>query len=551
MIDPALTQLMRMLMWAAVRQGWRLVKKPSGAFFTLFMLAMVSFGLMPTVVMALSDQKQPSSIIAELLGSAIPMLMYAAAAMMVVTDSGKAMLELKPAELQFVLAGPFTNSQILSYRLLTFGLGWLPLSFFFSVFLLPHFGSLLGGFLGIALGGAFITMIAFQYTLVRSRISPALLRAIRWSVGASLALIATEVAHQVLRSPDVYSVEMISRAINDGWAARVLTLPFRPFVLLIESAIGMEWLGGLLMSVALVVGITVSCYRTNGGFSELAVEGVARRQKKLERIRGGNVYAMSTRQAERSRSLPAFGWWGGVGPVAWSQVTSAIRRTGRLVPGMILMGVVAAIAAAVLLPQFPDTIPDPARTYAVPLALAASAYVGFLVSITAQSGFSANRRLLTWYQTLPIRPMAIATGMVTGTATVLLAIECAFCLPALVVSSLTMVQSLSVVFAGASFSLAFASMTNFISAVTGLRPMPSGTPDVFQGARALIFMMILGLSMTPILLFAVGSAAIAGVLVGFSWTFCSITAGLAMLAGLPVMWWYSGIRFVDSEFLGD
>ncbi|QDV43484.1 hypothetical protein Enr13x_33410 [Stieleria neptunia] len=551
MIDPALTQLMRMLMRAAVRQGWRLVKKPAGAFFTLFMLAMVSFGLMPTVVMALGDQKQPSSIIAELLGSSIPVLMYAAAAAMVSTDSGKALLELKPPELQFVLAGPFTNSQILSYRLLTFGIGWLPLSFFFSVFLLPHFGSLLGGFLGIALGGAFITMIAFQYTLVRSRISPTGLRAIRWCAVASLALIALEVAQQLLWSSEAYSVAMISRAINGGWAARGLTFPFRPFALLMERPVGIEWLWSLLTSAALVAGITVSCYRTNGGFSELAVEGVARRQKKLERIRGGNVYGVSTSNVERPQMLPTFGWLGGVGPVAWSQVTSAIRRTGRLVPGLILIGMVAAIAAAVLLRFSPDAIPDPVRTYAVPIALAASAYVGFLVSITAQSGFSANRRLLTWYQTLPIRPMAIAMGMVSGTATVLIAIECAFCLPALVVSSLTLVQSLSVVFAGGAFSLAFASMTNFISAVTGLRPMPSGTPDVFQGARALIFMMILGLSMTPIMLFAVGSAAIAGVLVGFSWTFCSIAAGLAMLAGLPVMWWYSGIRFVDSEFLGD
>ena len=461
------------------------------------------------------------------------------------------MLELNPPELQFVLAGPFSNSQILSYRLLTFGTGWLPLSFFFSVFLLQHFGSLLGGFLGIALGGAFITMIAFQYTLVRSRISPGGLRAIRWCVASSLVLIATEVAYQVLRSPEAYSIELISQAINGGWAARGLTFPFRPFALLMESPLGMQWLWSLLMSVGLVAAITISCYRTNGGFSELAVEGVVRRQQKLERIRGGNVYGMSTSRTERSQLLPAFGWLGGVGPVAWSQITSAIRRTGRLVPGIIIIGIVAAIAAAMLLPVFPDAIPDPARTYAVPIALGASAYVGFLISTTAQTGFSANRRLLTWYQTLPIRPMAIAMGMVTGTATVLLAIECAFCLPALVVSSLTMVQSLSVVFAGASFSLAFASMTNFISAVTGLRPMPGGTPDVFQGARALIFMMILGLSMTPILLFAVGSAAVAGALVGFSWTFCSIAAGLAMLAGLPAMWWYAGIRFVDSEFLGD
>ncbi|QEF99818.1 hypothetical protein Mal15_38850 [Stieleria maiorica] len=551
MIDPALTRLMQMLSRAAFRQAWRLVKRPSGAFFAVFMLGMVGFGMMPTVMMILTADQPTPSAFARVIADSIPVLMYIAAAAMVTTNSGEALLELKPAELQFVLAGPFTNSHILSYRLLTLAFGWLPISGFFAVFMLPHLGSFLGGFLGISSGGILITMLAFQYTLLKPRLSPGVLRAIRLAALTSVAVIVIEAAGRVIAVEESYSITVVSRAINGGPAAWGLSLPFRPFATVMTSDLGIELLVGQLIGLGLITGVTVSCYRTNRGFSELAVEGVARRQKKLERIRGGNVYGISTRKAERSQMLPAFGWFGGVGPVAWSQITSAIRRTGRLVPGIIVLGIVAAITAAAVLQIFPDTIPDAGRTYAVPIALGASAYVGFLLSITSQTGFAASARLLTWYQTLPIRPMAIAAGMVSGSATLLIAIQIAFCLPALVISTQSVVASLSILFAGVAFSLAFATMTNFIAAVTGLRPMPSGTPDVFQGARALVFMMILGLSMTPILLLAVGSAAVAGALFGFSWTYCSIAAGLAMLAWLPALWWFSGMRFVHHEPVGD
>jgi hypothetical protein len=313
--------------------------------------------------------------------------------------------------------------------------------------------------------------------------------------------------------------------------------------------IGLLW--GTLLCGVLVAAITFSCYRTNGGFSELAVEGVARRQRKLERIRGGNVYGISTRKKERTQLLPAFGWLGGVGPVAWSQMTSALRRTGRLVPGIFVLGVIAALAAALVVRLHPNAIPVDQRGYAVPIALGVSAYLGFLVSLTAQTGFSANRHLLTWYQTLPIPPVSIAIGMVIGTATLLIAIQCSLCLPALVVTTHTAAASMAVLFAGIAYSVAFASMINFISATTGLRPMPGGTPDVFQGARALTFMLVLGLSMMPIILFAIGSAAVAGAVLGFSWTFCSLAAGFTMLAGLPVLWWYAGKRFMQSEPVND
>jgi hypothetical protein len=540
-----------MLIRAGLRQAWRSMKKPAGMLVAIFMIAMLSFGMLPSFAMVLTSANQTQSEFSSLVTNSIPLLMFAMAVALVATESGNALLELRPAELQFVLAGPFTNSHILSYRLLTMLIGWMPLCMFFALFMLPHTGSLVGSYFGIAFGGAFITLIALQYTLLRPRLSPNVLRLIRLGALFGLMFIMLEASLRVMGQDDPFSISKLSGAINEGFAARILSLPFRPFAAAISGPVDQNLLLNLALSFALVASAAFCCYRTNSGFSELAVEGVARRRKKLERIKGGNVYGFSTGKAERSQLIPMPGWLGGAGPVAWSQLTSTLRRTGRLVPGLICIGVVAAAVAAVLLQLYPDAIPKTLRFYAVPIALGVATYIGFLVTMTAQTGFSSNPRLLVWYQTLPIRPMAIAIGMSVGTIALLVSIQAAICLPAIVVTSQSLLQSLAICFLGLAFNVAFASTINFISATTDLRPMPQGTPDVFQGARGMIFMLVLGVAMLPIVLLGIGSAGIVGAILGYSWVTCSVAAGIAIMTIPPLLWWVSGEQFVKKELTVD
>ncbi|MCA9139297.1 MAG: hypothetical protein KDB00_21130, partial [Planctomycetales bacterium] len=218
MIDPALAKLMRMLSWAALRHVGRSVKKPAGAFFAVFMIVMVSFGALPSIAIALTSDHTSRSVFANLLTGNLPVLMFAMTALLIASDSGDSFLELKPAELQFVLAGPFTDSHILSYRLLTILLGWIPMSAFFTLLMLPHFGSFLGGFIGLVLGGTFILLVAFQYTLVKSRLPPGVLKLIRLLALIGLAAICVETSMRLIRSPEAYSIQLISTSINGGWA---------------------------------------------------------------------------------------------------------------------------------------------------------------------------------------------------------------------------------------------------------------------------------------------------------------------------------------------
>lgn len=547
MFDSALIQLMRTLTRAGFRRAFRQVLTPLGAFLTLILLFFVVVGLGPSLVMGVYGKGLGDSGLVGPLSKMIPVMMYMMAATAIAADAGKAILELKPPELQFVLAGPFSDRQILTYRLLTMALGWVPMSIFFSFFALPYAGSFLGGVLSIILGSAFLVLITMMRTLATPRLSALGVQGIRLFMIGSAALMSMEVAWRFLDSSQAYSIEMIEQVVQGARSVQVLTLPFRPFANLFSGQLNGVLIANAAIGFGLVGLAVLGCYRLNMGFAELAVEGVARRMKKLERIKSGNINSSGMAAKSPKRSLPAFPWWRGIGPVAWLQATISLRRSGRLVPGLVAIGAVLAVVAVFLLQHRPDLMPESQREFAVPVAMGVASYLGFLVVIVSQTGFGAPKRTLTWFQTLPSHPLALAIGMLIGSFIVLAGIRTATFLPSIAISTQTPLECVSIFFAGLAVDLSFASTIGFVSAATSLRPTPEGTPDVLQGARAMLFMFVVSIAMIPSLLFGAIGAAVAGLMFGFDWAPCAIGAGVGAAMIQPLVWHASGKIFSRRE----
>lgn len=137
--------------------------------------------------------------------------------------------------------------------------------------------------------------------------------------------------------------------------------------------------------------------------------------------------------------------------------------------------------------------------------------------------------------------------MIAGTTSVLAALHLALLLPAIAITTQSWAHCVALLFAGLAIDIAFASAINLVSATTGLRPMPQGTPDAFQGVRAMVFMFAFALAMFPSIISGASGALVSGAIFGFSWAGCAIGAGLAIIAIQPFFWWVSGERFVQSE----
>lgn len=550
MFDPALLRLMRMLSVAGFRKIWKQVKSPAGALLAIGFLCVLSIGIGPMVVMAIVNPMFTDSIrdnpLFTCLLNLLPLMLYAMAAMTIVLDSGKTFLELKPPELQFVLAGPFTDRQILSYRLLTMTVGWVPMSMFFGILMLPYSGSFVGAWLGVMFGGAFLILLAIVYTLLRPRVPAFVLVGIRFMLLLGILLILADALRITLAS-ESFSMIKLSEELGQSAVAGVLAMPFKPFVHLVYGEFDAVMLVNLVLSMVMVIVELAACYALNSGFSELAAEGVSRRIRKLERLKGGSLSTGQFSQSESKWSLPEFGWMGGAGPIAWQQVLVAARKTGRLLPVVLLLGMIGMVVAYYVRVAYPNVMSSSQKVSVIPVALGVASYIGFLVSFTAQAGFTASPRNLTWFQLLPTTPFVLGMSMVTGSLLTWFALRLALFLPAFVLTSFSILESLAFLFAGFALDVTFVSALNLVTAATNLRLVAQGPPDILQGARAVLFMFVVILAVQPTLLVSATVTFIVGVVVGFSLAGCALTAGLVALVVQPFFWWCSGTLFLRRE----
>lgn len=547
MLDPALRQLIWFQTRGSIRQIWRRVKTPSGAIMGLVVLMCLGFTVLPSLMMLILHKGAFMSSSQPFWTPLVPLILFVVANQMLASQSGQKMMELRAPELPFVLAGPFSPAQVLTYRLATLIFNWGLMSLFFAAVLSAQFGRFLGPYLGIFLGGGFIFSLSYLKALLTPRLGPSTLRGIRTGLRLTLLVIVFELSWLISRNPEFLSLKSIAVLVDSSYLATILSAPFLPFAYLLTGDLSWQTVANGLIGGAMVVVALACCYLFNDGFAELAVEGVARRQERMSRIRGGNLYALKPKSAEVRSRLPLFGWWGGVGPVAWSQLTMMLRRTGRLLPGILLLGLIAAVGIKVAMSTGLVSLAPEYRLHSFLIAMGTGSYLSFLVLMTSQLGFSMNSSLLTWYQALPTRPLPLAIGMATGNLMLLWSFRSAFALVGLTLSNQPWSDSLAILLGFLVLDTMLTTVLNLVPAATRLRLKNEGVPDIFQGVRAMAFMFVVMLVMTPIILVGILAAVIGGALFGFTIVACVSSAALVLLTLMPPIWWLTGFRFQQRE----
>ncbi|WDQ16043.1 putative ABC exporter domain-containing protein [Rhodopirellula sp. P2] len=549
-IDPALTRLTGVLLKSALRQLARHLKTPSGIFVALMVVGTVGMGLMPMIVASQTGSLDGIQMYSTVT-STIPLMMLVIVAMAVYFDIGQQITELRPPELQFVLAGPFSDHQILSYRLMTLAMTWVVSSCLMAVFALPGAGSYPSAVLAIYTGGMTVTALTTLHAIskpvlnstVRTLVASALLGAVALLLITSLPLGMSDAG---------FSWQAWLLGCQSSMLGTVMTLPFLAFGKLLSAPLGMAMLGWTCVCLAtLVVGFG-ACYWVNVGFAELAVEGVSRKQVRIQRFRSGQFGRLNKTEHRSTWRLFEFPWWGGIGPVAWHQVTFAVRRNGKLLFGLVCVGLVTGVVLMVL-PFFrPETIHAHFREWSMPIAMVASTYLGFLLTLSQPIGMAMTPKTLTWFRMLPCRPIAIVIGMLAGQLVILFAIRLAFAVVAAFVTTRGWGENLAVLLAGLGLDVAYGSAINLVTAATVLRAMPSGTPDVLQGGRAMLYMFVLAVGMVPSFLAAGVAGGTAAVMTDMDRQVIAIAVGAGLLAVQPVIWWVTAVFFRDRElFQGD
>ena len=402
-MDQALLKLLRLRFHAAVRRIWRSLKTPRGAVFFAIGAVMIVLWLGPTLFFNLIMNRPEAGAARESLSGSFRELMplgLLAICLMTLLTSPERAVQFSPAEVNFLFSGPFSRRQILLYKISLNTVGALITSMIFTIFLLQYATSLVPAFVGCLLTILFMQLFNMTVVLVGQTVAErAYTRARRILVAGLLVIVALGI-WRTLPSVENASLIALASAFRGSPVGTVLLAPFDVFV---RATLAETIFPGLVVWASLAFSINLALLAVvmwlDANYLEAAVAASARMHRLMQQARRGGIILAPQRSA-RWR-LPPFPWLAGAGPIAWRQLTTALRRSYLMI-GLLLL--VAAMTGPAL------TIAGAQREAIIPVAGIALWVTMLMLPRALPFDFRGDVDYLDWLKSVPLQPAAIAVG---------------------------------------------------------------------------------------------------------------------------------------------
>lgn len=313
----------------------------------------------------------------------------------------EAAVEWTSAEQILLCGGPFSRRELLTYRLLGIFSATLPKASIVAFVFWPDLPMVWSGFLGLLLGLVFLEymrlilqtwasgMPARGYLALRAAVFAGVIFVVGSGFWHAVSLMELDGKNhwQFLRE---WAGAMA--AINESWCGQLIEAPFRLFAsVIIADAVTLPFLAALAGAVLLVASAAHFSIRLDGVY--------------YQKTREAEFLSTDERSAKRTETAgsrwPRISRWGGVGPIAWRQLSYAKRHWGSLSVGL---GVPAFLACLPLL------VPgDPKATFLTVFG-GVVFYSFVLLPAALKLDFRRDFDHLGLMKSLPIRPLAVVVG---------------------------------------------------------------------------------------------------------------------------------------------
>ncbi|MCC6489766.1 MAG: hypothetical protein IT364_19915, partial [Candidatus Hydrogenedentes bacterium] len=335
MIHPALLKLIGLRMRGLRRRMLRGVKTPKGAVFFALGLGMFALWLGPSIAQAmLHKSADPAK-----LEATMPLMILGMCLLTLITSAGERASYFSPGEVDFLFSGPFGRRELLAYKVLGLLIGVLFSSLIFSTIFLPYASSWVAAFVGVTLSLLFIQLFSMALLLTGQYMAEHAYTRLRKVVLLAMGLVLAVALGPAIAARGTGNLGNALLVAQQQPAVKYALLPLAPFAKTIAArTLFPDMLQWAAVAAAINAVLFLFILWLDAEYREAAI-GIS--QRVYSRIQRAQRSGMAATATSAKRRVPQFPFWGGAGPIAWRQLTNALRNAKSLM--MVLLIVALAI----------------------------------------------------------------------------------------------------------------------------------------------------------------------------------------------------------------
>jgi hypothetical protein len=416
-VNPALWLLIRLQLVGWVRHLGRNLRTVKGALLALVGLAIVLLWL---TSLLLSPAGAAGAFEPDSLRRNGPLVLVGYCLLNVLFSSSEKAIYFSPPEVNFLFPGPFSRRQILGYKIVLSLLAGLPSTLLLTFLVRVKGAWFPASFAGLLLVYVFLVLFSMVLGLLASSVGARLFsRGRQWALGLLVALAVLILWQSELLS-GVHSPQQLAERAQDTLVWRVVSWPLTGFFQTMLAQTPSELIGPFLLGAGVDLALVGVIFALDADYLESSAVASARLYARLQRARGRLVAAAAdrgepARQGSGPRwTLPMLPWLGGIGPLVWRQLTTALRGGGRLVFLLVLMGLLVV----------PQLLLGREKQWEALLVLFFLAiWMTFFLTVLVPFDFRGDIDRLGVLKTLPIPPWRIAVGQLVVPTVILTAVQ--------------------------------------------------------------------------------------------------------------------------------
>ena len=409
---------------ATVRRWGRGLRRPRGVIALVGTLGLLLLFLLPAIISPRSlGGRVPEAVSVDATSAAPsdlgPFIVLGIILLSILGTPADRALVFSRAEVDMLFPGPFSRRQLLLYNLARRFLPIVVISLFLGVV-----GRRFAGSIGAGVVGMIMLMVFVNLTTVAAALASQLLGEHRFRVlrRLLLAVVIGGVAAGSWWLARQESLDPLAafRAFTASVPGRLVALPATPFArTLAADGLWAALLPWGLIALAINVALLVVTIRLDANWLEASSESSRKLHERLQRARSGGAASAAPARFAAVR-VPMPPRLAGVGPLAWRQVTSAVRGSGRSL-WMFLVVAVAVSVPLLLAGGLSESVLVGVRA-AGPIVLG---YLSFFAPQILRLDFRGDIDRLELLKALPVSAISMAIAQTVVAAGVVTALQAA------------------------------------------------------------------------------------------------------------------------------